>query len=159
MKINVYCVGKLKESYWRDAVAEYKKRIEGFAKIELIEVNDYPTPEKSSPAQEEEIKDKEGRKMLEKIKPGDFVVALDLNQKEYTSEEFSTQMEKWLVVGRSSLSFLIGGSLGLSNECKKRADASVSFGKMTFPHQLARVMLLEQIYRAFKIARHEPYHK
>ena len=159
MKINVYCVGKLKESYWRDAIAEYKKRIEGFAKIELIEVNDYPTPEKASPAQEEEIKDKEGRKMLEKIKPGDFVVALDLNQKEYTSEEFSTQMEKWLVAGRSSLSFLIGGSLGLSDECKKRADASVSFGKMTFPHQLARVMLLEQIYRAFKIARHEPYHK
>ena len=159
MKINVYCVGKLKESYWRDAIAEYKKRLEGFAKIELIEVNDYPTPEKASLAQEEEIKDKEGRKMLEKIKPGDFVVALDLNQKEYTSEEFSIQMEKWLVAGRSSLSFLIGGSLGLSDECKKRADVSVSFGKMTFPHQLARVMLLEQIYRAFKIARHEPYHK
>ncbi len=159
MKINVYCVGKLKESYWRDAVAEYKKRLEGFAKIELIEVNDYPTPEKASLAQEEEIKNKEGRKMLEKIKPGDFVVALDLNQKEYTSEEFSIQMEKWLVAGGSSLSFLIGGSLGLSDECKKRADVSVSFGKMTFPHQLARVMLLEQIYRAFKIARHEPYHK
>ncbi len=159
MKINVYCVGKLKESYWRDAVAEYKKRLEGFAKIELIEVNDYPTPEKASLAQEEDIKNKEGRKMLEKIKPGDFVVALDLNQKEYTSEEFSIQMEKWLVAGGSSLSFLIGGSLGLSDECKKRADVSVSFGKMTFPHQLARVMLLEQIYRAFKIARHEPYHK
>ncbi len=159
MKINVYCVGKLKESYWRDAVAEYKKRLEGFAKIELIEVNDYPTPEKASLAQEEEIKNKEGRKMLEKIKPGDFVVALDLSQKEYTSEEFSIQMEKWLVAGGSSLSFLIGGSLGLSDECKKRADVSVSFGKMTFPHQLARVMLLEQIYRAFKIARHEPYHK
>ena len=159
MKINVYCVGKLKESYWRDAVAEYKKRIEGFARIEIFEIGDFPTPDKASPAQEEEIKNKEGRKMLEKIKPGDFVIALDLNQKEYTSEEFSSQMEKWLVAGGSSVSFLIGGSLGLSDECKKRANVSVCFGKMTFPHQLARVMLLEQIYRSFKIAHHEPYHK
>ncbi len=159
MKINVYCVGKLKENYWREAVAEYKKRIEGFAKVDIIEVSDFPTPEKASLAMEEEIKSKEGKKMLEKIKPGDFVVALDLNQKEYTSEEFSAQMEKWLVAGGSSISFLIGGSLGLSDECKKRANVSVCFGKMTFPHQLARVMLLEQIYRSFKIARHEPYHK
>ena len=107
----------------------------------------------------EEIKNKEGKKMLEKVKPGDFVIALDLNQKEYTSEEFSSQMERWLVAGGSSITFLIGGSLGLSEECKKRANVSVSFGKMTFPHQLARVMLLEQIYRSFKIAHHEPYHK
>ncbi len=159
MKISVYCVGKLKESYWKDAVQEYKKRIEGYAKIDIFEAPDFPTPEKASPAQEEEIKNKEGKKMLEKIKPGDYVIALDLNQKEYTSEEFSSQMEKWLVAGGSSVSFLIGGSLGLSEECKKRANASVCFGKMTFPHQLARVMLLEQIYRSFKIARHEPYHK
>ncbi len=159
MKISVYCVGKLKESYWKDAVQEYKKRIEGYAKIDIFEAPDFPTPEKASPAQEEEIKNKEGKKMLEKIKPGDYVIALDLNQKEYTSEEFSSQMEKWLVAGGSSVSFLIGGSLGLSEECKKRANASVCFGKMTFPHQLARVMLLEQIYRSFKIAHHEPYHK
>ncbi len=159
MKISVYCVGKLKESYWKAAVQEYKKRIEGYAKIDIFEAPDFPTPEKASPAQEEEIKNKEGKKMLEKIKPGDYVIALDLNQKEYTSEEFSSQMEKWLVAGGSSVSFLIGGSLGLSEECKKRANASVCFGKMTFPHQLARVMLLEQIYRSFKIARHEPYHK
>ncbi len=159
MKISVYCVGKLKESYWKDAVQEYKKRIEGYAKIDIFEAPDFPTPEKASPAQEEEIKNKEGKKMLEKIKPGDYVIALDLNQKEYTSEEFSSQMEKWLVSGGSSVSFLIGGSLGLSEECKKRANASVCFGKMTFPHQLARVMLLEQIYRSFKIAHHEPYHK
>ncbi len=159
MKISVYCVGKLKESYWKAAVQEYKKRIEGYAKIDIFEAPDFPTPEKASPAQEEEIKNKEGKKMLEKIKPGDYVIALDLNQKEYTSEEFSSQMEKWLVAGGSSVSFLIGGSLGLSEECKKRANASVCFGKMTFPHQLARVMLLEQIYRSFKIAHHEPYHK
>ncbi len=159
MKINVYCVGKLKEAYWKDAVSEYKKRIEGYAKLEIIEANDFATPEKASASIEEEIKNKEGRKMLEKIKSGDFVIALDLNQKEYTSEEFSSQMEKWLVAGGSSVSFLIGGSLGLSEECKKRANVSVCFGKMTFPHQLARVMLLEQIYRSFKIAHHEPYHK
>lgn len=159
MKINIYCVGKLKENYWKEAVNEYKKRIDGYAKLEIIEVPDSPTPEKASLAQEEEIKIKEGKKMLERVKPGDFVIALDLNQKEYTSEEFSLHMEKWLVAGGSSISFLIGGSLGLSEECKKRANASVCFGKMTFPHQLARVMLLEQIYRSFKIARHEPYHK
>lgn len=159
MKINLYCVGKLKEPYWKQAVFEYKKRIEGYAKLEIIEVNDLATPENASSSVEEEIKAKEGRKMLEKIKPGDFVIALDLNQKEYASEEFSSQMEKWLVMGKSTVSFLIGGSLGLSLECKERANASFSFGRMTFPHQLARVMLLEQLYRSFKIARHEPYHK
>ena len=159
MKINVCCVGKLKENYWKYAVSEYSKRIEGYAKLEIFEAPDFPTPEKASPAIETEIKNKEGKRMLERVKPGDFVVALDLNQKEYTSEEFSSQMEKWLIEGGSSITFLIGGSLGLSEECKKRANASVCFGKMTFPHQLARVMLLEQIYRSFKIAHHEPYHK
>jgi 23S rRNA (pseudouridine1915-N3)-methyltransferase len=159
MKISVVCVGKLKETYWRDAISEYKKRIEGYAKVEIIEVNDLPTPEKASQAVIEDIKSKEGRMILSKIKPGDFVIALDLNQKEYTSEEFSASLEKWLVRGGSEASFLIGGSLGLSDECKKRADVSVSFGKLTYPHQLARVMLLEQLYRAFRIAHHEPYHK
>lgn len=159
MNIVVYCVGKLKESYWRDAVAEYQKRIEGYAKLKIVEVEDFATPKKPSPSLENEIKSKEGAKMLEKIKPTDFVVALDLNQKELDSEGFSVSLEKWMVAGNSAVSFLIGGSLGLSDECKKRANVSVSFGKMTFPHQLARVMLLEQIYRAFKIAHHEPYHK
>ena len=159
MKISVVCVGKLKEPYWRDAVNEYRKRIEGYAKVEIIEVNDLPTPEKASQAVIEDIKNKEGRAILSKIKPGDFVISMDLNQKEYTSEEFSASLEKWLVRGGSEVSFLIGGSLGLSDECKKRADVSVSFGKFTYPHQLARVMLLEQLYRAFRIAHHEPYHK
>ena len=159
MKISLICVGKLKEPYWRDAVSEYRKRIEGYAKVEIIEVNDLPTPEKASQAVIEDIKNKEGRAILSKIKPGDFVISMDLNQKEYTSEEFSASLEKWLVRGGSEVSFLIGGSLGLSDECKKRADVSVSFGKLTYPHQLARVMLLEQLYRAFRIAHHEPYHK
>lgn len=159
MKISLICVGKLKEPYWRDAVNEYRKRIEGYAKVEIIEVNDLPTPEKASQAVIEDIKNKEGRAILSKIKPGDFVISMDLNQKEYTSEEFSASLEKWLVRGGSEVSFLIGGSLGLSDECKKRADVSVSFGKFTYPHQLARVMLLEQLYRAFRIAHHEPYHK
>lgn len=159
MKITLYCVGKLKEDYWRQAVAEYSKRIGGYAKLEIVEVPDSPTPDKASMALEEEIKNKEGEKILERLRPSDFVVSLDLNQKEYDSVSFSAQLESWFRQGGSLVSFLIGGSLGLSDALKRRANASVSFGKMTFPHQLARVMLLEQLYRAFRISHHEPYHK
>lgn len=159
MKIAVYCVGKLKEGYWKEAVEEYSKRLKGYAKLEIVECPDLATPEKASPAEEEEIKGKEGKKILERLKPGDFVVALDLGKEEFDSPSFSRKMESWFRQGGSSISFLIGGSLGLSEELKKRADASFSFGKMTFPHQLARVMLLEQLYRGFRIAHHEPYHK
>ena len=159
MRISIYCIGKLKESYWREAIAEYSKRIQGYAKLEIYEFPDCPTPEKASISVEEEIKNKEGEKILEKLRPSDFVVSLDLNQKEYDSLSFSDQLESWFRQGGSSICFLIGGSLGLSGALKKRASASFSFGKMTFPHQLARVMLLEQLYRAFRIAHHEPYHK
>lgn len=159
MKITVYCIGKLKESYWADAVKEYSKRIQGYSKLEIVELPDFPTPEKASPAIEEEIKEKEGKKVLEKLRPGDFVVALDLNRKEYDSPSFAQEMESWFRQGGSSICFLIGGSLGLSDSLKKRANAFFSFGKMTFPHQLARVMLLEQLYRGFRIAHNEPYHK
>ncbi len=159
MKIIIYCIGKLKESYWADAVAEYSKRIQGYCKLEIVELPDCPTPEKASPTVEREIKEKEGKKVLEKLKPSDFVVALDLNRKEYDSPSFSQEMESWFRQGGSSVSFLIGGSLGLSDSLKNRANAFFSFGKMTFPHQLARVMLLEQLYRGFRIAHNEPYHK
>lgn len=159
MKITIYCVGKLKEDYWKEAVAEYLKRLQPYAKTEIVEVGDLPTPEGASEILEEEIKAKEDAKILAKLKPSDYLITLDLKGKEYDSVSFSKQLEKWFSLGGSNLSFVIGGSLGLSKELKERANASVRFGPMTFPHQLARVMLLEQLYRAFKIQKGEPYHK
>ena len=120
---------------------------------------DLATKEGLSPKEEAEIKEKEGTRVLQKIKSGDYVIAMDLNQKEFDSISFSSYLENAFVKGRSSLIFLIGGSLGLSDALKARANDSISFGKMTFPHQLSRIMLLEQLYRAFRIAHHEPYHK
>ena len=159
MKISVYCIGKLKESYWVAACNGYIKRINPYIKIEVIEVPDLPIKENASNAEIEEIKNLEGRKVLSKLSPSSYLVSLDLNQKQYDSIEFASHLEKMLVASRSNLNFVIGGSLGLSNELKKRANESICFGKATFPHQLARVMLLEQIYRAFRINNHEPYHK
>ena len=159
MKISVYCVGFFNYPYWKSACGEYLKRIRPYSECLVEEFPDLPTKENLSPKEEREIRRKEWEKPLSKIKPGDFVVALDLNQKELDSIEFSSFLEEGFHQGRSHVVFLIGGSLGLSEEAKSRASASLSFGRMTFPHQLARVMLLEQIYRAFRIARHEPYHK
>lgn len=159
MRITLYCIGKLKEPYWRMAEQEYVKRLRGYCDFRLIELPDLPAPEGASRAMEESIKQKEGEKVLEKIKPGECLVALDLNKKEYDSVEFSSHLEDLFRRGGSNVSFVIGGSLGLSEALKARADEALSFGRMTFPHQLSRVMLLEQLYRAFKIARHEPYHK
>ncbi len=159
MKIRIYCVGKLKEAYWRDACAEYVKRLGAYAQIEVVEVGDIPCKENASPAEEAAVKDKEGKKIIEKLAPSDYLIALDLNKKEYDSVEFASRLDKALTLGGANVSFVIGGSLGLSDELKKRANESISFGKMTFPHQLSRVMLLEQLYRAFRILRGEPYHK
>lgn len=159
MKITIVCIGALKETYWKEAVEEYKKRLRPYADIEIEEYPDYPTKEGCSPKEEADVTRKEWEKPLSKIKPSDYVVALDLNKKELDSVEFSTFVEKGLAKGRSHLYFLIGGSLGLSEDAKARANDSISFGRMTFPHQLARVLLLEQLYRAFRIAHHEPYHK
>lgn len=159
MKTYVHCVGKLKESFYREACDEYIKRLSSYAKIEIVEEKDLPIPENASVKEEEEVKNKEGAKILSRLKPSDLLIALDLGGKEMTSEVFSSSLMGWLKQGGSNLHFVIGGSLGLSDELKKRAHARIAFGEMTFPHGLARVMLLEQIYRGFKIASNEPYHK
>ena len=159
MKITVYCIGKLKESYFVSAVEEYRKRISAYAKIDIVEFPDIPIPQKASLAIEEEVKTKECARILEKVKKGEYLIGLDLNKKEPTSEEFASLLDSSLVKGGSNVSFVIGGSLGLSDALKARCDEFVCFGKMTFPHQLARIMLLEQIYRGFKILKGEPYHK
>lgn len=159
MKITVYCIGHLKENYWKMAIEKYAKRIRPYASLEIVEVDDVPYKEGASPAIEEQVKNKEGEKVLAKLKPTDYLCALDLGKAEYDSPAFSKHLEKMLVQGGSNLSFVIGGSLGLSDALKQRANEAITFSKMTFPHQMMRVILLEQIYRAFKIARHEPYHK
>ncbi len=159
MKITIYCIGKLKESYWLDAEKEYAKRLKAYVDLEIVEMPDLPTPANASEAEEEEIRQKECGRVLNKLKPSDYLIALDLGKKEYDSPSFASLLEKDLERGGASLSFVIGGSLGLSKEIKMRANESVSFSPMTFPHQLARIMLLEQLYRSFRILRHEPYHK
>ena len=159
MKIRIFAIGTLKEAYWKSACEEYLKRLRPYCDVSVEEFPDYPTKDGAGPKEEEEIKNKEGDKVLSRIKPGEYVIALDLNQKEYDSVSFSSHLQDDFVKGGSSLIFLLGGSLGLSDALKKRANESVCFGKMTFPHQLARVMLLEQLYRSFRIAHHEPYHK
>ncbi len=159
MNIRIICVGSLKEGYWKAACEEYLSRISPYAEIEVIECPDFPTKDGASEAMESQTKEKEAIRVLKYIKPQDYVIALDLNKKEYTSPDFAQHLEQCFVRGGSSVTFLIGGSLGLADSLKNRANESVTFGKMTFPHQLARVMLLEQIYRAFRILHHEPYHK
>ncbi|MCR4562120.1 MAG: 23S rRNA (pseudouridine(1915)-N(3))-methyltransferase RlmH [Bacilli bacterium] len=159
MKIRILVIGHLKESYWKAAESEYLKRLLPYAEVYIEEVDDLPAPQNASSKEETMIKEKEGEKVLSKIKPSDFVCTLDLKQKEPTSEEFSMELLKMLERGGSSLTFVIGGSLGLGENIKKRANASMSISKLTFTHQMTRVILLEQIYRGFRIARHEPYHK
>lgn len=159
MRVNVLCVGKLKEKFYADACAEFKKRISRYADMDIIEVNDEKAPEQLSAALMEQVKDAEGKRLLEKTVQGEYVIAMDLKGKELTSPELSELMEEVMNGGKSRISFVIGGSLGLSDEVLKRADKRISFGKPTFSHQIFRIMLLEQIYRAFKIMRGEPYHK
>ena len=159
MNVKVLCVGKLKEKFYTEACNEFKKRISRYADIEIIEVNDEKAPEQLSPALMEQVKDAEGKRMLEKVLPGEYLIAMDLKGKELTSPELSQLMEEVMNSGKSKISFAIGGSLGLSAEVLARADKRISFGKPTFSHQIFRIMLLEQIYRAFKIMRNEPYHK
>jgi len=159
MKITVVCVGKLKEKYWEDAVKEYSKRIGKYTKLEIIELPDEKAPENSSPAQDIQIKDKEGQRILKVVKEGDFVISLEVLGEKLTSEKLADFFDKKMVSGISHLTFVIGGSLGLSGEVMKRANYSLSFSCMTFPHQMMRVILLEQIYRAIKINKNEPYHK
>ena len=159
MKITVISVGKIKEKYFTGAIEEYAKRLSRYCRLDLIEVPDEKTPDGASEGLELQIKEKEGERILQKIPDGAFVVALAIDGKMLDSEELAGQMERWNVGGISHVVFLIGGSLGLAPTVLKRADYKLSFSKMTFPHQLMRVILLEQIYRSFRIRNHEPYHK
>lgn len=159
MKIDLICVGKLKEKYLVQAIAEYSKRLSRYCKLNIIELADEKTPDNASEKEELMIKQKEGEKILAQIKEGAYVVALALDGKMISSEELAAFMAERGVRGESHLVFLIGGSLGLSDEVLKRANYKLCFSKMTFPHQLFRVMLLEQVYRAYRINGNEPYHK
>lgn len=159
MKIKIVTVGKLKEKYLKDGIAEYSKRISRFATIEIIELADEKTPDRASDSENAKILDVEGSRILSKIGDREFVVVLAIEGKTLSSEEFSKQLEQASINGFSTLTFVIGGSLGLSKEVKKRANLSVSFGRLTLPHQLMRLVLTEQIYRAFTIQQGSPYHK
>lgn len=158
MNMALICMGKLKEKYWRDAAAEYEKRLSRFGKWETIELPDLPEPSNSSPAIEEQIKKKEGEAILAKLRDGDVVVCLCIDGKQMDSVQLSKKLTELIDTGRRVV-FIIGGSLGLSDEVVRRAQVKLSFSPMTFPHQLARIMLLEQTYRALKIAAGERYHK
>ena len=159
MKITVVTVGKIKEKYFTDAIAEYSKRLSRYCKLEIIQVADEKTPDGASEALEMQIKDKEGERILANIKDGSFVVALAIDGNMLDSEQLADKIEKWGVSGISQIVFVIGGSLGLSRKVLDRADYKLSFSRMTFPHQLMRVILLEQIYRSYRIIANEPYHK
>ncbi|CMX26721.1 rRNA large subunit methyltransferase [Streptococcus pneumoniae] len=159
MKIKVVTVGKLKEKYLKDGIAEYSKRISRFAKFEMIELSDEKTPDKASESENQKILEIEGQRILSKIADRDFVIVLAIEGKTFFSEEFSKQLEVSSIKGFSTLTFIIGGSLGLSSSVKNRANLSVSFGRLTLPHQLMRLVLVEQIYRAFTIQQGFPYHK
>ena len=159
MKITVLAVGKIKEKYFTGAVEEYAKRLSRFCRLELVEVADEKTPDGAGRAQELQIRIKEGERILQKLPGSSFVVALAIDGRMLDSVELSRQMERWNVDGISHITFVIGGSLGLSPQVLERADMKLSFSKMTFPHQLMRVILLEQVYRSYMIRSGAPYHK
>lgn len=159
MKIKVVTVGKLKEKYLKDGISEYSKRISRFAKLEMIELADEKTPDRASESENQKILEIEGQRILSKVGDRDFVIVLAIEGRTFSSEEFSKQLEEASIKGFSTLTFIIGGSLGLSSAVKNRANLSVSFGRLTLPHQLMRLVLAEQIYRAFTIQQGSPYHK
>ena len=159
MKITIACVGRIKEKFYRDAVAEYEKRLSRYCKLEILEVADEKTPDGAGAALEEQIREKEGRRLLEKIREDAFGCSLEIEGKRLTSEGFAGWMEGLAVKGTSHIVFVIGGSLGLHESVRRRADMALSFSDMTFPHQLMRVILAEQVYRAFRIIQGAPYHK
>jgi 23S rRNA (pseudouridine1915-N3)-methyltransferase len=157
--ISIVTVGKLKEKYLKQGIEEYVKRLNSYAKIEIFEVPDEKAPEELSDIEMEQVKQKEGERILAKIHQDTYVIALAINGKLRSSEELAESLDKLATYGKSKVAFVIGGSLGLSDEVLKRANEQLSFSKMTFPHQLMRLILVEQIYRAFRINRGEPYHK
>ncbi|NLT94102.1 MAG: 23S rRNA (pseudouridine(1915)-N(3))-methyltransferase RlmH [Clostridia bacterium] len=159
MNIKIIAVGKLKEKYLKEGIAEYLKRLKPYAKVEIIEVPEEKEPANASPADEIMIKNREGERILEKVKPGSYLIALAIEGKQLSSEELADKLDNLALEGKSDIAMVIGGSLGLSDKVLGRADFKLSFSKMTFPHQLMRLILMEQIYRAFKIIKGEPYHK
>ena len=159
MKITLITVGMIKEKYLKDAIAEYSKRLSRYCKLEIVEVADEKTPDNASDTVEDAIRDKEGERILKYIKEDAYVITLEIAGKMLTSEEMAEKIEKLGVQGTSHIIFIIGGSIGLGREILKRSDYALSFSKMTFPHQLMRVILLEQVYRSYRIMNGEPYHK
>lgn len=159
MNITIVTVGKLKEKYLKQGIDEYVKRLSAYAKIEIVEVSDEKAPEELSENEMDLVKQKEGERILSKIAPDTYVIALAINGKLKSSEELADGLDKLATYGKSKIAFVIGGSLGLSQEVLARSNEQLSFSKMTFPHQLMRLILVEQIYRAFRINRGEPYHK
>ena len=159
MKITILCVGKIKEKFYRDALAEYEKRLSRYCKLEIIEVADEKTPDNASELVEKQIKDKEAERMEKYLTTDAYVIALAIEGKQLDSVELSEKIERLGISGTSHIIFVIGGSLGIADSILKRVDYLLSFSKMTFPHQLMRVVLLEQVYRSYRIINHEPYHK
>lgn len=159
MKIKIVCVGKIKEKFYRDALAEYTKRLSRYCSLTITEVADEKTKEQASETECAIIKDREGERILKSIRDDGYVIALAIDGKTLDSVELSEKIDKLGLSGKSNVYFVIGGSLGLSDAVMKRADYKLSFSRMTFPHQLMRVILLEQIYRSYRIINHEPYHK
>ncbi len=159
MKVKIICVGKLKEAYLKNGIAEYQKRLSRFCQFEVIELPDEKTPDKASSAEKELIMAKEAKRILNKIGARDFIVVLAIEGKQLSSEQFSEMIQQATLRGYSDLTFIIGGSLGLAKEIKNSGHQLLSFGKLTLPHQLMRLVLVEQIYRGFMIQEGSPYHK
>lgn len=159
MKITVITVGKIKEKYLKDAIAEYSKRLSKYCKLEIVEVADEKTPDNASETVENQIRAKEGERILKYVKDDAYVVTLEIKGRQVTSEELADKIDTLGIQGTSHIMFIIGGSIGLGEEVLARSDYALSFSKMTFPHQLMRVILLEQIYRSYRIIHQEPYHK
>jgi 23S rRNA (pseudouridine1915-N3)-methyltransferase len=159
LTINILCVGKIKEQYLKDAIAEYSKRLSKYCNLQIIEVADEKVPDALSENVVNNIKNLEAKKMLDRIKKESYIICLDLKGKEYSSEDFSSKIENIAVQGNSSITFVIGGTLGIGEELLNKSQEKICFSKMTFPHQLIRVFLLEQLFRAFKISNNETYHR
>ena len=159
MKITVITVGKIKEQYLKDAIAEYSKRLSKYCKLEIIEVADEKTPDNASEVVEDSIRSKEAARILKYVKDDAYIITLEIGGKQLSSEELADKIDKLGIQGISHIIFIIGGSIGIGKEVSTKSNYALSFSKMTFPHQLMRVILLEQIYRSYRIISNEPYHK
>ena len=158
MKITIVCAGKLKEKYLRDGIAEYEKRLRPYADLRTIEIIEERMKDRPSPAEKDEVLRREGERLSAQIPQGAYLIVLDVGGEEMSSEKFSARIDRLMLMGESHIAFLIGGPFGLSDNLRQRADLRLSFSQFTLPHQLIRLFLMEQIYRSFKISRHEPYH-